>query len=107
MLQLGIRKNNNRGVDNGKKLLMNEQNKEEKFKVVFNFGSNESYYENDYGYKLVNFLNANDFYMLPNYPFKYSLDEMLLIEEDDIRDEVNEYCYYCLTNLEKVILVNI
>lgn len=89
------------------KVLMSEQNKEEKNKVVFYFGSEEFYYENDYGYKLINFLNANDFFVLPNYPFEYSLDEMLFEEDNQIRDQVNEYCYYCLINLEKVISVNI
>lgn len=74
--------------------------------VIFNFGENSSYYENDYGYKLVCFMEENNFSNLPKYKFNKSLNEMILEDDEIIRGEVNEYAYYCLTHLEEVIKLN-
>lgn len=57
---------------------------------------------------LLEFLYINNMYMLPNYPFKKSLDEEICeaIENKIKIKELEEYCFYCLTHLEEVIKIN-
>lgn len=57
-----------------------------------------------YSITLLGFLEDNNYYELPNYPFKHSFDEMIFIE--DSKNEVDDYAYYCLTNLSEVIEIN-
>lgn len=75
-------------------------------KVKLYFGD-DKFGTKNYAYKLLMFLEENDFNCLPNYPFEYSLDEMILCEDEELEKKVQEYCYWCLTNLEAVIKENL
>lgn len=57
---------------------------------------------------LMDILYQKCWYLLPNYPFKYSLDEEIAsayfndeenAEELKKQQEIEEYCKYCLDNI--------
>lgn len=63
-----------------------------------------------YSTVLMQLLEVNDFWFLPNYPFKLSLDEQIeeVYNNNDKKDieELENYCYYCLTNLDLLLKEN-
>lgn len=79
-------------------------------KVIIDFG--KEWCRGNYAIMLLEFLNANDFYMLPNYPFEYSFDELVnadfeeLENGEELEKKVQEYAYYCLLHLDEVIQEN-
>lgn len=77
--------------------------------INFNFGNSQKTYM-----MLLDFLENNNFNMLPNYPFEHSYDETieiaLVLQEEknnnELIEKLEDYSRYCLCNLHEVIQVN-
>lgn len=63
-----------------------------------------------YSELLMQILEINNYWFLPKYPFRESLDEYIEIaystEDKEMIEKLENYCHFCLTNLDLLVKEN-